>query len=122
MQEKALFADAFQSQPFILARLMREFLEASSEFRDNPKAYIVTAFKGDGIGTSLLVAAVQSLRTAGYRRLLTTFIAGNDSSMLWHWRNGFQLAPYFASKRRFRRNVNAGSTPVVAADSESDHP
>lgn len=78
-------------------------------------------FKGDGIGTSLLVSAVRSLRAAGYRRLLTTFIAGNDSSMLWHWRNGFQLAPYFASKRRFRRNVNAGSIPAEAADFESDH-
>jgi periplasmic protein TonB len=50
MQEKALFADAFQSQPFILTRLIKEFLEASSEFRANPKAYVVTAFKSDGIG------------------------------------------------------------------------
>src|SRR2546422_714858 len=50
MQERVLFADAFQSQPFIVTRLVKEFLEASSEFRENPKAYIVTAFKGDGIG------------------------------------------------------------------------
>jgi protein TonB len=50
MAEKALFADAFQSQPFILTRLIKEFLEASSEFRENPKAYIVTAFKSDGVG------------------------------------------------------------------------
>ncbi|MEK6324684.1 MAG: energy transducer TonB [Acidobacteriota bacterium] len=50
MQEKALFADAFQYQPFILTRLVKEFLEASREVRENPKAYILTAFKGDGIG------------------------------------------------------------------------
>ena len=50
MQEKVLFADAFQSQPFILSRLFKEFLEASGEFRENPKAYIATAFKGDGLG------------------------------------------------------------------------
>lgn len=78
-------------------------------------------YKGDGVGTSLLVAAVERLRAEGHRRLLTTFIAGNDSSMLWHWRNGFQLAPYYASKRRFRRNVSAESTRAEAADSESDH-
>jgi len=50
MQEPALFANAFQSQPFILTRLFKEFLGASSEFRENPKAYIVTAFKSDGVG------------------------------------------------------------------------
>lgn len=79
-------------------------------------------FKGDGIGTNLLVVAIERLRAASYRRLLTTFIAGNDSSMLWHWRNGFQLAPYFASKRRFRRNLSAESNREGAAGFESDRP
>ena len=50
MQEKALFADAFMNQPSILKRLGSEFTEASREFRQDPKAYIKTAFKGDGIG------------------------------------------------------------------------
>ena len=50
MQERALFADAFQSQPFILTRLIKEFLEASREFRENPKSYLVSAFKSDGVG------------------------------------------------------------------------
>jgi TonB family protein len=50
MQEKALFADAFLVQPSITKRLRDEFVEASHEFRENPKAYINTAFKGDGIG------------------------------------------------------------------------
>ena len=50
MQEKALFADAFLYQPSIVTRLIKEFFEASREVRDNPKAYIVSAFKGDGLG------------------------------------------------------------------------
>ncbi len=50
MQEKALFADAFQSQPFIVTRLIKASLEASSEFRENPKSYLVSAFKSDGVG------------------------------------------------------------------------
>lgn len=58
--------------------------------------------KGEGIGTRLLAAAVARLRELGYTRLYTTFVAGNDSSMLWHWRNGFTLAPYFASRRNIR--------------------
>ncbi|HVG19983.1 MAG TPA: TonB family protein [Blastocatellia bacterium] len=50
MQEKVLFADAFMNQPSIIKRLGIEFTEASREFREDPKAYIKTAFKGDGIG------------------------------------------------------------------------
>lgn len=60
--------------------------------------------KGHGVGTRLLDAAVKRLRDQGYRKLLTTFIAGNDSSQLWHWRNGFTLLP---------RSVNRG-TPFTA--------
>jgi len=50
MQEKVLFGDAFLNQPSILTRLIREFLEASREFRENPKSYTISAFKGDGLG------------------------------------------------------------------------
>ncbi len=49
--------------------------------------------KGHGIGTALLAASMQVLRERGYTSLWTTFLVGNDSSMLWHWRNGFQLVP-----------------------------
>jgi GNAT superfamily N-acetyltransferase len=56
--------------------------------------------KGRGVGTRLLVEAAAVLRAHGYRHLLSTFIAGNDSSMLWHWRNGFELLPYSTSRRR----------------------
>lgn len=54
---------------------------------------------GHGTGTALLAAAVNALRGMGFRELLTTFMLGNHSSMLWHWRNGFRLLPYPASRR-----------------------
>jgi GNAT superfamily N-acetyltransferase len=44
-----------------------------------------------GIGAALLARIVRSLREAGHRALASTFVLGNDSSVLWHWRNGFEL-------------------------------
>jgi periplasmic protein TonB len=45
-----LFEDAFVDPPSIMRRLVDAFLEAISDFRRDPKAYIISAFKGDGIG------------------------------------------------------------------------
>lgn len=59
--------------------------------------------KGRGTGTALLAASVQQLRALGFTQLLSTFMAGNDSSMLWHWRNGFQLLPFPGSYRLMRQ-------------------
>jgi GNAT superfamily N-acetyltransferase len=56
-----------------------------------------------GVGTALLEAAVRELLAMGFTHLLSTFLFGNDSSMLWHWRNGFQLLPYPGSLRRMRQ-------------------
>jgi hypothetical protein len=53
-----------------------------------------------GIGSALLKAAVQGLITIGYPRLASTFLLGNESSTLWHWRNGFQLLKYPGSSRK----------------------
>lgn len=50
MSEKALFAEAFIYQPSIVKRLASGFAEASNEFRQNPKAFVATAIKGDGVG------------------------------------------------------------------------
>ncbi len=50
MQNRALFAGTFIEQPSIWSRLFGEFAEAISEFRENPKIYLTSAFKGDGIG------------------------------------------------------------------------
>lgn len=55
--------------------------------------------KGVGVGTALLRAAAAVLRRRGYRTLWTTFLAGNDASMLWHWRNGFTLCTRTTARR-----------------------
>jgi GNAT superfamily N-acetyltransferase len=55
---------------------------------------------GQGVGTLLLSAAVRELLALGYHQLASTFMSGNDSSMLWHWRNGFRLQAHAGSWRR----------------------
>lgn len=65
--------------------------------------------KGQGVGTALLGATVRALGAQGFRELLTTFILGNDSSMLWHWRNGFRLLEYPGTFRSFRRRLKSQS-------------
>jgi GNAT superfamily N-acetyltransferase len=55
---------------------------------------------GRGVATALLNAAARELLAMGYRQLASTFLLGNDSSVLWHWRCGFRLAAYAGSRRR----------------------
>jgi GNAT superfamily N-acetyltransferase len=55
---------------------------------------------GRGVGTTLLRAAATALRGLGYTELASTFLAGNDSSILWHWRSGFRLLAHPGSRRR----------------------
>jgi GNAT superfamily N-acetyltransferase len=57
---------------------------------------------GYGVGTALLAAAERELLGLGYPQLASTFMTGNDSSMLWHWRCGFRLLAYPSSKRALR--------------------
>ena len=57
---------------------------------------------GWGIGTAMLHAAARSLRQMGFEQLASSFMSGNDSSILWHWRNGFRLLPYAGSLRRMQ--------------------
>ena len=54
---------------------------------------------GFGTGTALLAASALELRDMGFKSLASTFMLGNESSMLWHWRNGFQLQAYPGSRR-----------------------
>jgi GNAT superfamily N-acetyltransferase len=61
--------------------------------------------QGSGVGTQLLAEAVRVLKEQRYQSLWTTFMVGNDSSVLWHWRNGFELTPNPLSKRRRRREL-----------------
>jgi GNAT superfamily N-acetyltransferase len=58
---------------------------------------------GHGIGSALLAASVRALKAQGYASLWSTFMHGNDMSLLWHWRNGFRLLPYPGSHRRMLR-------------------
>lgn len=69
---------------------------------------------GCGVGTALLEQASLGLRGLGYTELISSFILGNDSSMLWHWRNGFELLPYCGSRRRFRAMMRAKEAEEAA--------
>jgi hypothetical protein len=69
--------------------------------------FVARGIAGSGVGTALLAQACRGLRELGYTELISSFILGNDSSMLWHWRNGFELLPYSGSRRRFRAMMRA---------------
>jgi GNAT superfamily N-acetyltransferase len=64
--------------------------------------FVSPFFTGEGVGTALLNAAAQQLLALGYTELASTILAGNDSSLLWHWRQGFRLLAYPGSQRRER--------------------
>jgi hypothetical protein len=64
--------------------------------------FVAHRFAGYGVGSGLLAHASIGLLELGYTELISSFLLGNESSMLWHWRNGFELLPYAGSKRRFR--------------------
>lgn len=74
--------------------------------------FVHNIYSGHGIGTALLAAASKALLGIGYQRLATTFLLGNESSMLWHWRNGFELLAYPASHRRLRERYGAFDNPA----------
>jgi GNAT superfamily N-acetyltransferase len=57
---------------------------------------------GQGVGTALLQASIGSLWSLGYRELASATQRGNDSSLAWHWRNGFRLLPHSESIRLIR--------------------
>ena len=56
-----------------------------------------------GLGTVLLDSVVNSLLRLGHATLASTFLLGNESSTLWHWRNGFRLVGFLNRPRRSRR-------------------
>jgi GNAT superfamily N-acetyltransferase len=61
--------------------------------------FVASLFAGHGVGTALLQAAARQLLALGFRQLSSTFLPSNDSSMLWHWRNGFRLLAFPGSMR-----------------------
>jgi GNAT superfamily N-acetyltransferase len=48
---------------------------------------------GRHLGSALLDAVRERLLGLGFVELVSTFLLGNDSSMMWHWRRGFRLLP-----------------------------
>jgi protein TonB len=50
MQDRALFEGAFLNQPLLVTRLVNEFAAGTREFTNDPRGYLISAFKGDGIG------------------------------------------------------------------------
>jgi GNAT superfamily N-acetyltransferase len=70
--------------------------------------------RGHGIATALLAASVRELLALGYTQMLSTFMLGNDSSTLWHWRNGFRLlshpGSYRLMKERWKRSLPSPGT------------
>jgi GNAT superfamily N-acetyltransferase len=68
----------------------------------------VTPFNsGHGVGTALLARSMAALLGLGFTSLLSTFLAGNSSSMLWHWRNGFELLPFPSSGRLIKKRLRS---------------
>jgi len=55
-----------------------------------------------GLASALLNRAADALLHLGYTELASTFLLGNEPSLLWHWRNGFHLLSYVGSPRRIR--------------------
>jgi GNAT superfamily N-acetyltransferase len=64
--------------------------------------FVRPAAAGRGVGMALLGRAAATLVGLGFDELYTTFLAGNDSSMLWHWRAGFRLLSHPSSPRLTR--------------------
>src|SRR5438552_16121885 len=50
MQDNALFFGASLEQSSLVKRLFELFIEASREFRRNPRQFIISSIKGDGYG------------------------------------------------------------------------
>jgi GNAT superfamily N-acetyltransferase len=69
--------------------------------------FVAPALAGQGVGAGLLRAAGRALLNMGYRELLSTFLLGNDSSMLWHWRMGFRLLSYPESRRHIQAEIDS---------------
>jgi GNAT superfamily N-acetyltransferase len=67
---------------------------------------------GHGVGSALLAYATRGLLGLGYTELISSFLLGNTSSMLWHWRSGFELLPYVGSVRAMKARRNRANPPT----------
>lgn len=67
--------------------------------------FVAPLWIDEGLGTALLAEVVEELLRLGYASMCSTFLRGNDASLLWHWRNGFQLRPDMMSRRVMNRRI-----------------
>jgi hypothetical protein len=52
----------------------------------------------------------------GHKELASTFLVGNEASMLWHWRAEFKLPEQPWSTRASRKEAQAGDVQSRPAD------
>jgi GNAT superfamily N-acetyltransferase len=62
--------------------------------------FVAPRYAHRGLGSTLLAHSINALVTLEYNELASTFLFGNESTMLWHWRNGFRVLPHPGSMRR----------------------
>ena len=62
--------------------------------------FVSTMRTGVGVGSALLGNAFNALQKLGYRELASSFLSGDSRSILWHWRNGFELGSWAGSMRK----------------------
>jgi len=55
MREKDVFSSTFLSQPALVSRLIESFGEAVREFGENPRQYLASTIRGEGLGSALRV-------------------------------------------------------------------
>lgn len=61
--------------------------------------FVAPPVSRSGLGSLLLQGAVAALGGMGYRELVSTVCSGNVPSLLWHWRNRFELLSWPGSPR-----------------------
>lgn len=60
--------------------------------------FVDPRFSRNGLGQALLLKTAESLQHLGYTTLFSTFLLGNDASLLWHWKMGFKLLSHVSSR------------------------
>ena len=60
--------------------------------------FVHPQYARQGVGQRLLSATLRVLEGHGYANLVSTFLLGNDPSLLWHWKVGFRLISHVSSQ------------------------
>ena len=91
-----------------------EFEKAGGQLREAAMRDLATGKakpeKMQQLNEELLRVESNWLDPAGYKELASTFLLGNESSTLWHWRMGFRLLAYPGSMRLIREQARAELT------------